>query len=128
MAIWNILWIFGIYYDHSVHFPSFGITHKEKSATLAAIQAAKLRRMSVTAFAKFGRSGWLHIVMAQTDFLLSKNLFCQEDKVTQKKIVKVCFLAQVFLDSGHRFIPLLTKLGTKHVESYTPSVLNSRNP
>jgi hypothetical protein len=38
MAIWNISWIFGIFYDHSVHFVfiwyiffSFGIMHQEKS-------------------------------------------------------------------------------------------------
>jgi hypothetical protein len=38
MAIWNILWIIGIFYDRSVHFvfigyifSSFGIMHQEKS-------------------------------------------------------------------------------------------------
>jgi hypothetical protein len=38
MAILSTLWIYGIYYDHSVHFmfilyifSSFGITHQEKS-------------------------------------------------------------------------------------------------
>jgi hypothetical protein len=38
MALWNILRIFGIFYDHSVHFvfiwyifSSFGIRHQEKS-------------------------------------------------------------------------------------------------
>jgi hypothetical protein len=28
MAIGNILWKFGIFYDHSVHFSSFGIMHQ----------------------------------------------------------------------------------------------------
>jgi hypothetical protein len=38
MAIWNILWRFGIYYDHLlhfvlilVHFSGFGIMYQEKS-------------------------------------------------------------------------------------------------
>jgi hypothetical protein len=39
-AIWDILWIFGIFYDHSVHFvfiwyifSSFGILHQDKSGS-----------------------------------------------------------------------------------------------
>jgi hypothetical protein len=41
MAIWIILWIFGIFYDQSVHFlpfgtsSSFGIMHQEKSGNPA---------------------------------------------------------------------------------------------
>jgi hypothetical protein len=38
MAIWTIVWVFGILYDHSVHFmficyifSSFGVMHQEKS-------------------------------------------------------------------------------------------------
>jgi hypothetical protein len=31
MAIWNILWRLGIFYDHLVHFVSFGIMYQEKS-------------------------------------------------------------------------------------------------
>jgi hypothetical protein len=38
MAIWNILWTFGIFYDHLVHFvflwyilSGFGIVYQEKS-------------------------------------------------------------------------------------------------
>jgi hypothetical protein len=39
MAIWNILWIFAIFYDHPVHFVFiwyiFGIMHPEKSGNPA---------------------------------------------------------------------------------------------
>jgi hypothetical protein len=42
MTIWNILWIFLIFYDYSVHFvfiwyilSSFGIMHQEKSGNPA---------------------------------------------------------------------------------------------
>jgi hypothetical protein len=31
MATWNILWRFGIFYDHLVHFSSFGFMYQEKS-------------------------------------------------------------------------------------------------
>jgi hypothetical protein len=35
VAIWNILWRFGIFYDHLVHFPGFGIMYQEKSGNPA---------------------------------------------------------------------------------------------
>jgi hypothetical protein len=44
VAVWNILWIFGIFYEnsvhcvHLVHFSSFGIMHQEKSGNLAVHQ------------------------------------------------------------------------------------------
>jgi hypothetical protein len=31
MAIWDILWPFGIFYGHLVHFFGFGIMYQEKS-------------------------------------------------------------------------------------------------
>jgi hypothetical protein len=44
MAIWSILWIFGIFYDHLVQFvfiwyifSSFGIMHQEKSGNPALV-------------------------------------------------------------------------------------------
>jgi hypothetical protein len=35
MAIWSILWRFGIFYHHLVHFSGFGITNQEKSGNPA---------------------------------------------------------------------------------------------
>jgi hypothetical protein len=35
MAIWTILWRFGIFYDHLVHFSGFGIMYQEKSGNPA---------------------------------------------------------------------------------------------
>jgi hypothetical protein len=48
MAIWNILWIFGTFCDHSVHivfiwyiFSCFGIMHQEKSGNPGAENEVK---------------------------------------------------------------------------------------
>jgi hypothetical protein len=54
-AIWIILWIFGIFYDHSVYFvfiwyifPSFGIMHQEKSGNPEQQTKKKgLKRLSI---------------------------------------------------------------------------------
>jgi hypothetical protein len=35
MAIWNILWTFGVFYNHLVHFSGFGIVYQEKSGNPA---------------------------------------------------------------------------------------------
>jgi hypothetical protein len=51
MAIWNISWIFGIFYDHLVHFvfiwyiySGFGIMYQEKSVNPASNQRRQLER------------------------------------------------------------------------------------
>jgi hypothetical protein len=62
MAVWNILQIFGIFYDHLVHFEfiwcifsGLGIMYQEKSGNPGLLLDKKLANFSM--FCKLGRVG-----------------------------------------------------------------------